>query len=166
MIKYAGTLGFLLIIALLGAGCAPPFPKPLLEKIDRTLFLKDLQKSPEQYRGRWVMLGGMIVDAKNTKEGTLVEVLQKPLDSEGRPLRTDATDGRFIIVSDQFLDSAVYHQGREITVVGEAAGQKVLPLGEIEYRYPVVTSKDLHLWEPSAGPRFSIGVGVGVFHSR
>ena len=70
------------------------------------------------------MLGGVIVASRNAKEGTFIEILQKPLDSDGRPLDTDATEGRFLVQSDEFLDSAVYHRGRLITVVAEVAGRK------------------------------------------
>jgi outer membrane lipoprotein len=151
-----------LLALLLTSACAPPFPQQMLARVDRNLSFKELQRNPDNYKGAWVMLGGMIVAAKNTKEGTVIELLQKPLDRSGRPLQTDATEGRLLIVTEEFLDAAVYHAGRELSVIGEVSGQKVLPLGEIEYRYPLVSAKSLHLWEPSSGSRVSFGIGIGV----
>jgi len=106
------------------------------------------------------MVGGTIVETKNQKEGTRIEVLQKPLDSQGRPLMTDETGGRFIVHVAQFLDAAIYHRGRSVTVIAEVAGVEVHPLGEIEYGYPALSARDVHLWSPYQGPRFSFGIGV------
>ncbi|MCK9418902.1 MAG: Slp family lipoprotein [Nitrospirae bacterium] len=128
--------------------------------MNRNVSFQELKKEPEKFKGTWVMLGGMIITSKNTKEGTLLEILQKPLDTDGRPLETDSTEGRFLVQSDTFLDSAVYHEGRPITVVAEAFGLKELPLDDIRYQYPLLIVKDLHLWGPSQGPRFFFGIGV------
>ncbi len=106
------------------------------------------------------MLGGVIVSSRNVKEGTLMEVLEMPLDSNGRPLETDKTFGRFLVDSDQFLDSAVYHRERLVTIVGEVIGQKTMPLDEIMYQYPLLRVKALHLWSPASGPHFFFGIGV------
>ncbi len=154
------------LAVLLAGGCAPPFSQAALDQVDRSITFTELRSDPDRYKGKWVMLAGVIVGARNTQEGTFIEVLQRPTDRRGRPLDTDVTEGRFIISSAKFLDAAVYQGGRLITVIGEVAGLKVQPLGEIEYRYPAVALKELHLWEPGAGPRFSFGVGVGVFHGR
>jgi outer membrane lipoprotein len=151
----AGAMMFLLLPA-----CAPPFPKALMARVDRSLPAADLMKDPDQYRGRMVMLGGVIVAIKNLQTGTQIEVVQKPLDSEGRPEQTDETAGRFLLQSPRFYDTAVFQRGRLITVVGEIAGQRVLPLGEIEYRYPLINASAVHLWSPYSGPRVSIGIGV------
>ncbi len=149
------------LITIFGAaGCAPPFAKGALEKVDQSISFWALQRDPETFKGRWVMLAGVIIESRNTKEGTLIEVLQRPMDSRGRPHETDATEGRFIITTDRFLDSTVYHRGRRITAVAEVAGRKILPLGEIAYQYPVVVAKELHLWELSSGPHFFFGIGV------
>jgi len=148
------------IVAFALAGCSPPFPKELLEKVEKDVPFAALQKEPENYAGKLLLLGGTIVDTKNLKEGTRIEVLQRPLDGEARPELSDATGGRFLVVTQQFLDGAVYHRGRMITVIGAVAPPQVLPLGEIEYRYPVLTAKSMHLWDPYSGPHFSIGVGV------
>jgi len=142
------------------AGCSPPFPEELLQKVEKDVPFIALQKVPENYAGKLLLLGGTIVETKNLTEGTRIEVLQKPLDGEARPELSDRTDGRFLILAQQFLDGAVYQRGRMITVIGEVAAPQVLLLGEIEYRYPVLMAKSLHLWSPYTGPRFSIGVGV------
>lgn len=142
------------------AGCAPPFAKETLDKVNRNVSFQELKKEPEKFKGTWVMLGGMIIASKNTKEGMLIEILQKPLGTDGRPLQTDSTEGRFLVQSDTFLDSAVYHEGRLITVVAEVIGRRELPLDDIVYPYPFLLVKDLHLWDPSHGPRFFFGIGV------
>jgi outer membrane lipoprotein len=153
-------LGLCLTTLFVTAGCAPPFPKETLEKVNRNISFRELKKEPDKFKGTWVMLGGMIIASKNTKEGMLIEILQKPLDTDGRPLQTDSTEGRFLVRSDTYLDSAVYHEGRLVTVVAEVIGLKELPLDDIVYPYPLLVVKDLHLWGPSQGPRFFFGIGV------
>jgi outer membrane lipoprotein len=149
-----------LFIFFITAGCAPPFSKETLDKVNRNVSFQELKKEPENFKGTTVMLGGMIVGSKNANEGTLIEILQRPLDTEGRPLQTDSTEGRFLIQSDTFLDPAVYHEGRLITVVAEVIGRKELLFDDIMYAYPLLIVKDLHLWEPSQGPHFFFGIGV------
>jgi len=150
----------LALATIIFAGCAPPFSKTLLDSVEKNLPFSELHKAPDRHIGKLMMVGGTIVDTKNLKDGTQIEVLQKPLDSEGRPALNDETGGRFLIVTSQFLDGAVYHRGRSVTLIGEVAGSKTQPLDETEYRYPVLVAKELHLWSPYAGPRFSIGVGM------
>ncbi len=153
-------LGLCLSALFMTAGCAPPFPKETLDKVNRNVSFLELRKEPEKFKGTWVMLGGMILASKYSKEGTLLEILQRPLETDGRPHQTDSTEGRFLVQSDTFLDSAVYHEGRLITVVAEVIGRKELPLDDVIYPYPFLIMKDLHLWDPSQGPRFFFGIGV------
>ena len=158
--KSSLLLPVILGILFAGSGCAPPFSEELLQTVDRSLSLERLRNDPGRYRGTVVMLGGMIIDVKNTAEGTFVEVLQKPLDRRGRPQKTDRTEGRFLARSGQYLDSAVYLAGRDLTIVGEVSGERTLLLGEVDYRYPVITIRDTRLWEPSSGPRFHFSIGI------
>lgn len=151
-------------LLLFAAACGPPFPKDLLNQVDKAVAYTDLQKDPDRFRGRVIMVGGVIVETKNLQEGTQFEVLQKPLSGSGRPEATDESGGRFLILSSAFHDAAVFQRGRTLTVIGEVAGQRVQSLGEVEYRYPVVRAREVHLWSPYGGPRFSIG--IGLFHSR
>jgi outer membrane lipoprotein len=153
----------ILMIAVLPAmtmSCAPVFPREALDKVDTRITFAELRKNPEQFKGARVLLAGVIIAARNTREGTLIEVLQKPADSRGGPVETDDTEGRFILQSSQFLDAAVYRPGRRLSVIAEVLGRKELPLDEILYVYPLLVIRELHLWEPYSGPRFYFGVGV------
>jgi len=152
----------LLAAGLWLAGCAPTFPRQITDRVDRHVSFKELKADPEKFKGTSLMLGGIIVSSRNTKEGTYLEILQKPLESNGRPVDTDDTAGRFLVQTEEYLDSAVYYSGKMITVVGEVAGQKTMPLDETTYQYPLLEAKALHLWKPSYGPHFTFG--VGVFH--
>ena len=145
---------------LLAGGCAPPFSKDLLTQVDAAVLYADLQREPGRYEGKVVMIGGTIVETRNQREGTQFEIVQKPLESNGRPRATDESGGRFLVLSPKFHDAAVYMRGRPITFIAEVVGQRVQPLGEVSYRYPLLQARETHLWSPSAGPRFSIGIGV------
>ncbi len=152
------------IALLILAACAPTFSRDLLDKVDRNLTFPELQSNPDRYQGSWVMLGGVIIETRNSQDGTSIEVLETPVDRRGRPRDIDASRGRFIIQSPQFLDSAVYYQGKQISVIGNIAGEEVRPLGGMHYRYPIVNEKEIRLWEPRTEPRVSFGFGIGVFH--
>lgn len=45
----------------------------------------------------------MIIGAKNLKEGTLIEMVQKPADMERRPKDVDESDGRFLALYEGYL---------------------------------------------------------------
>ena len=93
-----------------------------------------------------VLWGGVIIECKNLKEGTRVTLLQKDLNRWGRPKESDENQGRFIVFHTDYLDKAIYRRGWEITVTGEIIGEKVLPIDEIKYTYPVLSPREIHLW--------------------
>ena len=165
MKQYRAALAFCAIAVFAAvAGCASKFSHEALDRVDRGIPFMQLQANPDAFRGKWVMEGGYIIETRNAHDGTYIEVLETPLDRQGRPLDTDQTGGRFIISSKQFLDPAVYHPGKPVSVIGEVSGQEVRLLGEVKYRYPVLTPQELHVWEPRSSPQVSFGFGIGVFH--
>ena len=56
----------------------------------------------------------------------------------GEPKETLASEGRFLMLADKYLDPYVYRKGKRITVAGEILGEKTKPLGELDYRYPLL----------------------------
>lgn len=133
-------------IALGGWGCASVISQDLLRQADQSVRFEDLRAEPERYEGKIVLLGGMIVSTKNQPTGTLLEIVQKPLDFEKRPSGGDTTYGRFLALHDGYLDPAIYAEGRDVTVAGPVIGRREQPLGEITYSYPLLQAQEIHLW--------------------
>ena len=127
-------------------GCAPVISKQLREQVATELTMNIVVKDPEDYKSKTVLWSGVIVSCVNLKEGTMVEVLQKPADREKKPKDVDKSEGRFIALKPDYLDVAIYRQGRKVTVAGEVKGKKIQRLGEIDYTYPLISAKEIHLW--------------------
>ena len=128
------------------AGCAPVISKQLREQIAKELTLSEVLKDPQAYKGKIVLWSGVIITSVNLKEGTMIEVLQKPADIQGRPKDVDESEGRFLALYPGYLDVAIYNGGRRVTVAGEVKGKKIQRLGEIEYTYPLISAREIHLW--------------------
>ncbi len=145
----AKNLFILLLLSLIiFSGCASIMkPQELRDVSVENIALGQVIKNPEDYKGKTALWGGKIMRAVNKKEGTLIEVLQLPLDRSDRPKEVDTSGGRFLVLHRDYLDVAIYRQGREVTVVGEIQGVKTLPLGEIEYTYPFLKARKIYLWK-------------------
>lgn len=122
----------------------------LQQEIDESVAFADLKASPDAYVGRTVMLSGITLNAKRTKDRTEIEVLELPSQVGGLPTgdRT-RSEGRFLAVQEGFLDPATVESGTPVTVVGEVRGSATRPLDESEYRYPVLAIKQLIDWNKS-----------------
>lgn len=146
MKRLVAILAILIGLAFIATGCAPVISKGLRAQVDKEIRFEEVIQNPDAYQGKVVLWGGVIIGAKNQKEGTLIEILQKPTGMDGRPKDVDLSAGRFLAIYDGYLDVAIYAQGREVTVAGEIMGKRGLPLGEIEYTYPLLSVKEIHLW--------------------
>jgi outer membrane lipoprotein len=128
-------------------GCTYAISPNVANKADRTIPFEKLQADPEAYKGKLLILGGTILQTSPLRKGTLIEVAQKRLDYWGKPERTDRTAGRFFLFYLGLLDSMVYSPGRDITAAGDVLGVSNPMLGDKQYDYPVILSKELRLWE-------------------
>lgn len=159
----------LVVLLLLLVGCASVISPRVRSEATPDLTLREVLGSPERYEGKVVIWSGTLLEARNTPEGTLLKVLQKPADYQGRPKFTDDSQGRFLALERRYLDPAIYAQGRAVTVAGEIVGKETQPQGDIEYTYPLLEVKDLHLWpERRPDPPYYPYPyhGYPYFHSR
>jgi len=140
--------GFLIIagVFLSLSACAHVISKDTLQQANMELTFSELHKAPEEHKGKTVVLGGVIVGLVNKKEGSLLEVYQTAVDQQGKPVNLDSSAGRFLALYKGLLESQIYRKGRRVTVAGIVQGERVMKLGEIDYRYPSILIKEIHLW--------------------
>ena len=166
-----------LLLAPLLANCAHVISRDLRERADPSLAFREVFQNPEFFRDKWVVWGGEIIQTMNQKDGTtLVEVFQRPLGWRGEPSESLSSEGRFLVTFEKYLDPYVFRRGRKITVAGEVKGERVKPLGEMDYRYPAVLAREVYLWDeyyydPYPYPYYPwwgypYWGGVGVFYHR
>ena len=133
-------------VMLMCTGCVRAISKELSAQATEEIRINQVLNNPDNFLGKMVIWGGVIVESKNLKEGTLIEVVQKPLGSEERPKQVDQSDGRFLALYNGYLETEIYSKGREVTVAGRIKEIEKRPLDEIEYTYPVVSADEVHLW--------------------
>jgi outer membrane lipoprotein len=127
-------------------GCGPAVSRQLREQVSEGLTLKVALKDPEACQGKTILWSGVIISSVNVKDGTMVEVLEKPANMQGRPKDVDESQGRFLTLYPGYLDVAIYSRGRKVTVGGDVQGKKIQRLGEIDYSYPLISAREIHLW--------------------
>ena len=159
------ALILLFVIMLCLSGCAQVVSDQSLRLVDRRISFVELRQDPERFVGKYFLLGGGIVAVNNTNEGGELEVVQFRTDESGSIISTADSGGRFLAQSAGFLDPALYRPGFLVTLVGEVQGKIIMRLDELDYSYPVLAIREIHLWKPeeaAAPPAFHFGIGVGT----
>jgi len=136
----------LLMVLTLFSGCAHVISQATLDEADRDITFTELRQDPSRFRGSTVILGGVIVKTVPEKSGTLLEVYQTRTDRWDEPVDVDRSGGRFLAYYPGFLDGEIWSRGRKVTVAGKVEGEKTGRLGEIDYRYPYLRVREIHLW--------------------
>ena len=128
-------------------GCTYAISPGIADGADKTILLEYLLADPESFKGAIVIFGGTIAQTTAVDKGTLIEVIEKPLDYWGKPERTKKTGGRFFAFSPKPLNMMAYEPGVTITVAGEVLGAGSPVIGGKQYDYPVLLVKELKRWE-------------------
>jgi len=145
-----------LLLALLLGACAS-VPAFNTGGVDHALTPRNVATGPQPATGKHVQWGGIILSTTNLKDSTQIEVLAYPLDTDARPQSDDNPLGRFILEQAGQLEPDTYAEGRRITAVGTVTGTRAGRVGDADYNYPVITTRQLYLWPPG---RESDGVTV------
>lgn len=97
--------------------------------------------------GSAVRWGGRLLAVQPQRDRTCFEVLSRPLNDIARPVESNAKPGRrFLACRDGFADPASYPADADVTVVGEISGFETRPIGDYDYRYPVIRLGNVHVW--------------------
>jgi outer membrane lipoprotein len=88
----------------------------------KNVSFKELVEKSDQYLGRTVILGGLIVSVERSGDQTTLVVRHAPLNFWDQPERRDYSEGRFMVLHEGVLDPNVYQKGHGVTVGGTVMG--------------------------------------------
>jgi outer membrane lipoprotein len=126
-------------------GCSVVSPGIREEAVE--LRFSEIARNPATHEGKTVILGGYVVSVQNAADSSRMMVLQSPLYYQHQPKARQYSQGRFMVVTDNFLDPMVYENGQKVTVAGTLLGKTTATVGEYEYQMPEIWARELHLWE-------------------
>lgn len=137
--------GLLLIMLLwpLAGLAASPVPTGIYTEVDHGLRPAVVLGDPEAYRGRTVLIGGMVERTVSEYGQVTVELTGYRLHDDDRPEVPDPALGR-IVVAGANLDGARLQPGRLVTVVGTVSG--LAPAGTL----PLLAARFVHPWPTDA----------------
>jgi outer membrane lipoprotein len=147
-----------LTLLLLVTGCVHNISKNSWARVDPTITFDMLMKNPAAYHGKFVVFGGIIAATQNIAEGTRIEIVQYDLDSRELPDKTTGSRGHFMAITPESISSTMCRSGRLITIVGEVESKEVIPLQGVDYSYPVINVKELHLFKLPDEESFGVWV--------
>ena len=136
------------LVLMICIGCVPyPISKQLRLEAVPEASVPAVQENPQAFIGKTVIWGGDILELTNDSSGSVIMILETPLDRNGFPKPRGASRGRFIATTHKFLDPAIYKTGSPVTLAGEVTGVRKQTLGNSVYPYPVVAIKELRYWQ-------------------
>jgi outer membrane lipoprotein len=158
------NFSLLCLAFLISMGCAG-VSKQAKSQVTFQGAFSEIQSNPDPHQNEVTMLGGKIVEIKSAQNESEITVLQMPLAYNDRPRNEEASQGRFLVRYDQFLDPAIFEIGKYLTVVGRINGREDRLIGEYMYTYPVLAPIETKLWgfETESGPDVHFGIGVGTW---
>lgn len=147
-------------------GCAQAISREGLARVDEDLPFALLREEPQLHLGKTILLGGMIIEAENHSDRTVLVVVHHGLGLAQKPDPQRGSGGRFLFQVQEFLDPAIFRSGRLVTVLGEVAGTEMRSLQDSTNEYPVIAGSEIYLWPDMAQSpnrnRIRVGLGVGI----
>ena len=155
LIRLSTCCGLVILAACASLG-PPAFDAEVSRNVNQGITFALLQQHPEAYKGQTVLLGGQIVSADLTSDGLVnIEVKQKPLDGNQKPMALGSSAGGFLI---QFPGRELkeIHLGNLVSVVGTVAGTKILQLAGLSYPILLINAQSLNYWPGPAALKAKI----------
>ena len=141
-----GMVLLCLLVWPVRAVCGSPVPVELYAEVDHALRPAVVLADPAAYRGRTLLLGGIVTRTVSKAGSVTVDLDGYRLDDSDRPLAPDPTLGQMVLHGTD-LDGAHLQPGRLVTLVGQVAGRSEvdgasLPLLEVRFIHPWPTAEE------------------------
>jgi len=141
-----------LALFMLLTACSSHIPAEIEQAVENAPDIQKTQLNPNQYTGQKVRWGGTILHVENKENSSWLSIVAFPLNSNGRPLKSVKSTGRFIAVINEFLEPIVYSNDRQITFSGTFIKTESRKVGEFPYDYPVIEVEHYYLWPVVTSP--------------
>jgi outer membrane lipoprotein len=151
---------FIFIVAAALQACSS---QPVIPAADRTITPQQAaatQTSPSDTLLQW---GGVIMETRNLRETTEIQILAYPLDEAGHPDIETNSIGRFIAQLPGYLEPVEYAAGRQVTATGKFSGVRQGKVAASDYPFPLLRCDELALWpehKPKSKPLIHFGFGA------
>ncbi|MBW3694480.1 Slp family lipoprotein [Vibrio sp. T187] len=139
-------LFFLSLAFLVLAGCSS-LPTELTAKTEPVITDYQLWLDADPDTKPDVRLGGVIASVQNLDDKTRIEVVNLPIDSNGKPDLDAEPKGRFVAYISGYAEPVSFAKGRMLTIVGTTAMPETGLVGEYEYTFPVMNAYGQRLWQ-------------------
>jgi len=124
-----------------------------------------IQNDLAKHIGTNVRWGGQVINSEKIGDITRVTLVAYPLDSEGRPFVSRATQGNtFVVDFDKGTRPKRLKDGSYITVFGTVDGSLKFTNGPLEKSVPVIASQEAKKWKKR--DIAFIGQGRDVYRNR
>lgn len=144
MKRYA-ILAISVVLMLALSSCAHVISKETRAKAASATF-GSITADIEKHKGSLYIFGGTIASVTRVSNGTMLELVQKPIDKFGEIYDEDASEGRFLAFYKNHLDPMIYRKHRNVTIAGVLTGTEERKLGEATLNYPAFDVKEIYLW--------------------
>jgi len=151
------------LISLLSSGCATFDPDPIAA--DQSVTPDEISRGVAPPDSKAIKWGGVIVNLKNLKHSTELQIIAYPLLDSHLPDTEEPPVGRFIAIKRGYLEAVDYARGRQVTIDGDIDRLREGKVGQAAYLFPVVLARNIRLWPKrrvdAMTPRFNFGFGIG-----
>ncbi len=159
------VLSFMLVVFV---ACSP-LPSKYMEQAERGVTLTQLASSPQTYRDKVVILGGVLVKERQEGDRVWLQLKNRPLDELYHPHRPIVNEGPeaghfWVTAASKDQLPARYRKWARMTVVGRVAGEaKGEPVLMLMYVRGWGYSGDHDdSWEETLDPAYSLTVPEGL----
>lgn len=132
----------LMVWSVLVIGCAA-IPASVQEKALPEMPFPVLVQQARQYIGETLILGGYVLEVRNSEGDARIVAIQAPLDEDQKPKTRNLSQGLLILKYHGFLDPEVYVKDCKITVAGNLIGSSATK--EVPSHYPFVELRLTHI---------------------
>jgi starvation-inducible outer membrane lipoprotein len=160
-----------IVLALILTACHTPLPAQYVEQAEQGVTLTSLTASPQQYRDKVVILGGVLVKEREEGGQVWLHLKNRPLDPKYHPHRPISLDGPeaghfWVTVANREQLPPRYRQWARMTVVGRVIGttkQDQEPILLLMYaRGWDYSGNNEDAWEASIDPAYVPSIPEGL----